>query len=326
MHSPTLAELPSPPPGRTGWPWTIDTPTPPLPAARPDGSPWPRISIVTPSYNQGRFIEETIRSVLLQGYPQLEYIIVDGGSNDQSVEIIEKYQSWLSYWVSEPDRGQVHAINKGLLKSSGEIFQWLNSDDMLISGALSNLMTRYTEHALAASILVGKSLGTSVRRDNRNLTVQDLLTGRAIYSQPGFWFPRIKLNDIGLSEDFNYAFDWDHVIRYLEIYPQITYINDTLVFFRLHENSKTVREEVMFGKEGHAILSRLSHSLSDHHNRITCRETHHQKNWQRHLIEWAKLPRKKYGLIMRIIFLGFRNPRLRINRFWLGALRRMFVA
>ena len=80
---------------------------------------WPRISIVTPSYNQGQFIEETIRSILLQGYSNLEYIIIDGGSTDKSVEIIKKYEPWLSYWVSEKDRGQSHAINKGFGCSTG---------------------------------------------------------------------------------------------------------------------------------------------------------------------------------------------------------------
>src|SRR5579885_3553995 len=128
MRCPTLAELPPPPAGKTGWPWTIETPA--LPASRADGSPWPRISIVTPSYNQGQFIEETIRSVLLQGYPDLEYIVIDGGSTDQSVEIIRKYERWLTYWVSEKDRGQAHAINKGFSSVTGELFNWINSDDL----------------------------------------------------------------------------------------------------------------------------------------------------------------------------------------------------
>ena len=118
MRCPTINELPSPPPGKRGWPWTEDSPQ--LPDTMPDGSPWPKISIVTPSLNQGPFIEETIRSVLLQGYPNLEYIIMDGGSTDESIEIIKKYEPWLAYWESEPDRGQSHAINKGFQRASGD--------------------------------------------------------------------------------------------------------------------------------------------------------------------------------------------------------------
>ena len=102
----------------------------------PDGKTWPKISIVTPSYNQGEFIERTIRSVLLQGYPNLEYIIIDGGSTDRSVELIGKYEPFIRYWVSEPDKGQSNAINKGFQHASGGIFAWLNSDDIYLPGAL----------------------------------------------------------------------------------------------------------------------------------------------------------------------------------------------
>jgi hypothetical protein len=140
---PTLHELPAPPAGKSGWPWTESCPQ--LPALAPDGSPWPRISIITPSFNQGRYIEETIRSILLQGYPNLEYIIMDGGSTDETVEIIRKYEPWLSGWVSERDKGQSDAINKGFARIHGDVFNWLCSDDLLTMGSLGKVGTAFLD-------------------------------------------------------------------------------------------------------------------------------------------------------------------------------------
>lgn len=127
MRNPDLAELPAPPPGKTGWPWTEESER--LPNTMPDGSAWPKISIVTPSYGQGQFIEQTIRAILLQGYPNIEYIIIDGGSKDNTVEVIKKYEAFIAYWVSEKDSGQANAINKGFSRATGQLYYWINSDD-----------------------------------------------------------------------------------------------------------------------------------------------------------------------------------------------------
>src|SRR5262245_56487760 len=140
MHCPALEKLPTPPRGKVGWPWTEESSR--LFEKRPDAGSWPRITIVTPSFNQGRFIEETIRSVLLQGYPDLEYFIFDGGSKDGTVEIIKKYSPWITFWSSGADNGQSAAINRGLRMGSGFYATWINSDDTLCKNALTHHFER----------------------------------------------------------------------------------------------------------------------------------------------------------------------------------------
>ena len=127
-----LNHLPDPPPGRIGWPWTVETP-PPSPGT------WPLISIVTPAFQHGRYLEETIRSVLLQNYPNLEYVVIDGGSTDETAAILQKYRPWLSFARSARDRGQGHAINLGFALASGTLRGWLNSDDFYLPHALEAL-------------------------------------------------------------------------------------------------------------------------------------------------------------------------------------------
>lgn len=130
-----LSAFPPPPAGKEGWPWTVPAPSSaPVPPASDAGLP--RISIVIPSYNQGQYIEETIRSILLQGYPALELIVMDGGSTDGTRAVLEKYDSWIAHWQSAKDGGQTNAIAAGFGRATGDLAGWQNSDDYFLPGAL----------------------------------------------------------------------------------------------------------------------------------------------------------------------------------------------
>ena len=244
MRCPILSELPPAPPGKTGWLWTEESAQ--LPDAMPDGSPWPRVSIVTPSYNQGQFIEETIRSVLLQGYPNLEYIIIEGGSTDGSVGIIRKYEPWLAYWVSEPDKGQTDAVNKGFSHATGEILGWLNSDDLYAPDALATVAAVYQAHP--GSVIVGdvidfdERIGTEQLVRQWGITLRNMVRfwdGLYHWHQPGVFFPRIAYERVGgLNDSLRYAMDHDLMCRLLQ-QLSVTYTSSVLAKFRLHDLSKT---------------------------------------------------------------------------------------
>lgn len=253
MPSPTLADLPPPPPGKSGWPWTVATP--PLPELEFDGARWPRISIVTPSYNQGRFIEETIRSVLLQGYPDFEYIIVDGGSTDDTVEIIRKYERHLAHWVSETDRGQSHAINKGMARATGHIRAYLNSDDTYLDGALA----RVADHAMThpevdlihgkcrISDEYGKKVGErvgSITQFHEIVDLWDVWWRRRNFVQPEvFWTNRIASKVGPFREDLYWVMDYDYWLRILNEGGQVGFINAELAMFRQQPAQKSTQPE-----------------------------------------------------------------------------------
>jgi hypothetical protein len=215
----------------------------------PDGQAWPRLSIVTPSYNQGQYIEETIRSVLLQGYPNLEYMVIDGGSSDASADIIRKYEPWLTYWVSEPDRGQAHAINKGFDRCTGAVIGWINSDDILLPKATESIASAFVSHP--CEILFGQVInsfdyfGFGQLMRPRNITFETAVQPwryDMFWHQPGLYVPRgLSLQVGSLDEDLRYTFDWDWLCRLLQLAP-VYYLDRPLARFRYHAASKTVAE------------------------------------------------------------------------------------
>ena len=239
-----IEQLPTPPAGRTGWPWMESSPA--LPDAMPNGAAWPLISIVTPSYNQAQFIEQTIRSVLLQGYPNLEFIVMDGGSSDGSVEIIEKYAPWLSHWESAKDRGQSHAINKGFERSSGEVIAWLNSDDFYLPDTLKivaqNLAAGTGNFALAGRCTVvypdGREPSHVYGAYESYERLLQFWKGYQMH-QPSIFWRREVLDQVGLlDEDQHLIMDFDYWAR-IGKHFDFKDIEQTLSCATVHQDAKT---------------------------------------------------------------------------------------
>jgi len=207
----------------------------------------PLVSIVTPSYNQAWFLEATILSVLNQDYPRIEYIIIDGGSADESVEIIRKYQDRLAYWVSEPDRGQGHAINKGFARATGEIFAWLNSDDMYTANAVTTAVQWILAHPDVA-LVYGDCLIIDETGTTRGLVpwTEDFDLHRLVYShdfvpQPAAFFRADAFRAVGgIDESLYNCLDYDLWIRLAQRYP-VQRIPATLAAMRLYAEAKTAR-------------------------------------------------------------------------------------
>jgi glycosyltransferase involved in cell wall biosynthesis len=283
MRCPTLSELPPPPLGKTGWPWTEEAPH--LLDTMPDGTPGPRISIVTPSYNQGQFLEEAMRSVLLQGYPNLEYIIIDGGSTDNSVEVIQKYEPRLAYWVSEPDRGQSHAINKGFARCTGDIITFFGSDDVYLPGTFADIGIRWSQWQDYGAI-VGSFyyLDEQSKLDDEPHLPQlphegpidlTLVTSYRLH-QVSTFYTRRALDDVGrwVREDLKYTMDRELLHRVCRNH-KVFLVDRAYGAFRRHSTSKSVSAILPFSREfaelyllylsGNATEDRLRRKMARYH-------------------------------------------------------------
>lgn len=266
-----LDVLPPPPRGKKGWPWTKESSQ--LAPRKPDGKDWPRISIVTPSYNQGRFVEETIRSVLLQNYPNLEYIIIDGGSTDGTLEIIRKYDRWLTYWESERDRGQSHAINKGFARCTGDIYNWLCSDDILLDNALEKV-SRHMELSRPFWLIGGsyrineKKLFSEKRPAPKSFGIDNFILWHLMpIAQPSvFWNKQMQNIANGVNEHLNFCMDVDLWYKFNKIFAPLS-VPEFFSRDRLHSQSKTTgfsdsHDEYIYELAGW-LISKISSSDRD---------------------------------------------------------------
>ncbi len=216
----------------------------------------PKISIITPSYNQGHFIEETITSVLDQGYPNLEYIIMDGGSKDNTVEVIKKYEKYITHWVSERDKGQSDAINKGFRIATGDVINWLNSDDYYEKGALHKVGAGFSDPDVNVYMGISRVFGTKGEYMTAGTDVYfgnlEKTIGWARIDQPETFFRKKCLDAIGYAdEQFHFVMDRELWIRYLIKYglAGIKKTNEHLTHFRIHDDSKTNSFTLKFNKE-----------------------------------------------------------------------------
>jgi glycosyltransferase involved in cell wall biosynthesis len=256
----TLKDLPASPPDKSGWPWTEQSET--LPEKMPDGSEWPCISIVTPSYNQGQFLEETIRSVLLQGYPNIEYIIIDGGSTDNSVEIIKTYEQYLSFWVSEPDKGQTHALNKGFRKATGQLIGWQNSDDYYHSEAFLNTV-KALGFLKKCDIVYGSTKyvdedGNFVRDyPVSSFNIYNMIPHINMCNQSMFFKRKIFDENNFLDENFHHCMDLEFFLRLAIKGYKFYYYPDITGCFRLHNHSKAYKQYDVYAKESVSIYKRI---------------------------------------------------------------------
>lgn len=236
----------------------------------------PSISLITPSYNQAEYLERTINSVISQKYPELEYIIMDGGSSDNTLKILKKYNSQI-IWESKKDRGQADAINKGIIKSTGDIISYLNSDDILLPECLEKVSYYFSknpdcqwvtgdchiidknDNIINSYINLYKRFWLKYLRSGKSLTIVNFI------SQPGTFWRRKIMNKIGFfNPELHFAMDYDFWLRIMNIY-KLGYIDEYISGFRVQDGSKSFREYRKLLDEGYQAAKKNSKVLAYFH-------------------------------------------------------------
>jgi glycosyltransferase involved in cell wall biosynthesis len=314
--------IPFPSVNKNNWPSVGEIPT--FSKSKPDGSVRPKISVVTPSYNQGQFIEETIRSVLLQGYSNLEFIIIDGGSTDVSIEIIKKYETWLAYWVSEPDRGQSHAINKAIKKASGDILLWLNSDDICLPGSLLLAAQAFCSNpglklAIGQARIINSQGEIIDELRSQFSSWEELATNpRNSVRQISTFFSKSLFDELGLvNENLHIAMDTELLVRFTQFHKPLI-LQDYLTAYRIHSEAKTYSQLL----KGYAETDRVR-------PKYFLNRTMASKYYQRSSKNWLILSEsKKFSIAERCtcLFRAFKNQQsIFFTREYWSSIKKIFT-
>ena len=253
----------------------------------------PKITVVTPSFNQGHYLEQTIRSVVDQGYPNLEYIICDGGSTDHSVDIIRKYEKHLAWWCSEKDRGQSHAINKGFERATGDLYAYINSDDYFEPGTFDRVAQAYNE---GGKFIVGWSQYLEPNGDMRPYPVKptadpsDWLVKNPIPQQSSFWAAQLWKQLGPFREDLHFSFDYEYWLRIkfkAGVGPHV--VHKCMAVFRLHAASKTVSEGTRFEVEDKTLRNEYMRYLPWSQRRVVWSDIRRARARANRKAAWAAL-------------------------------------
>lgn len=243
--------------------------------------PYPKISIVTPSYNQGQYLEETIQSILSQNYPNVEHLIMDGGSTDNSVEVIKKYEDKITFWRSHKDRGQSDAIIEGFGRATGEIIAWLNSDDQYEPGALHKVAEAFEKRKDAVVVYgdynVLRQDGSRELKPKVSCDFDVMAHAYLMIPQPSAFWKKAAYEEVGgLDVDLHYTMDYDLFLKLAQRYTakRFVHLQTPLSLFRLHDESKSVK-----------LMQKFSHEF----NLVKGRYTRPRKRWQQKFLRYLYL-------------------------------------
>ena len=269
-----------------------------------------KITVIVPSFNQGRFLEEMIRSAVTQSWARsdssLELIIIDGGSTDETLDVIRKYESSIAYWVSERDGGQVDAINKGLRKATGDVVTWFGADDVYVDGIFAAIEEAWRS---APSAIYAAPVANFYSRGRQTLTrphglsfenVVQYWLRRSLWHDPGLFWSRAVIDAVGeLDASLHYAFDYDYLARALQQF-RVEYVDHLAAGFRLHRESKTISQtEEMMGET--AAVSQRYWPLVENVDRKGFERSEHEARVRRAVSRLVRGKRSGFSLLWQTL-------------------------